>query len=433
MSISDGLLILSGIFIFIVLISYINEKFVKLPSEIGLMTISLSISVVILLLDAFNITSMATFENVIHKLNLHDIILNGFLCFLLFSGAATIRLKDLTNDKLLIGSLSFVSTLISALIYASLAFVITKLIGISMSFIKCCVLGSIIAPTDPISAMSILKKAGLPNRLSIIMEGESLFNDGIAVALFLTFTSLLKETASSPSIIFIKVVGWNVIGSITVGCVVSIILFKLFKRTSLKHLEILISLAAVTTAYSISEKINVSAPSAAVVVGIFFATQMNKLHEDNESYYSNFYTFWNVIDKFLNAVLYILIGIVVLYLQSVDNFGIILISAIFASLIARYISILGPIALFSRNKNMNPKSYTLSIRKKELSAMSKLLTWAGLKGGICIALALGTRNIFSRDQYFFTLISTYAVVVFSTLIQGLTVRKVYERLKNNLH
>lgn len=431
-SISDGLILLSALFLVIVLISFINEKIIKLPSEIGMMTISLGISFIVLLLETFKITSIISFQNIILGLNLHDIILNGFLCFLLFSGAATIPLRDLTHDRFLIGSLAFISTLISAFIYAILSIIVANLIGINMSFIEGCILGSIIAPTDPISAMSILKKAGLPERISIIMEGESLFNDGIAVALFLTFTSILNNSSVSAPFAFIKIVGWNVIGSLAVGIAVSFVLFQFFKRTSQKHLEVLISLAAVTSAYSISEKIEVSAPSAAVVVGIYFATQMSKLHFDNEAYYSNFYTFWNVIDKFLNAALYILIGVAVLFLHKTNRFEIILSSSILIALCSRYISILGPIALFSRNRKMSKKAYTKELREKEFSSMSKLLTWAGLKGGICIALALGTKNIFNDAQYYFTITSTYAVVAFSTLVQGLTIRKVYNRVKDGL-
>ncbi|MGB3366626.1 MAG: cation:proton antiporter, partial [Acidaminobacteraceae bacterium] len=193
-----------------------------------------------------------------------------------------------------------------------------------------------------------------------------------------------------------------------------------------------VSLAAVSSAYSLSEFLDVSAPTAAVVVGIYFATKMSDLHEEGESYYTNFYTFWHVIDKILNIVLYILIGIAVLHIEISPNFILIALSAIIMALIARYISILGPIGLFSRSSSIQPKNYTKTLRKKDRSAMVKLLTWGGLKGGICIALALGTKNIFTPVQYNFVITSTYAVVVFSTLVQGLTVKKVYSKIKSDL-
>ncbi len=430
---SSGLLIIAGLFLIMIAISFFNEKVTKLPTEIGLMTITLCLSLIILLLESMNITSIIGFAEQLSKLDIHDLILNGFLCFLLFSGSATIRMKDLTSDKLLIGSLSFLSTLVGTVIYAGLTYFLAKFVGVQMNFIECCILGSIISPTDPISAMSILKKAGLPRRLALIMEGESLFNDGMAVALFVTFTSLLKSSEGNPVLVFVKVVGWNVIGAFVVGISVSFVLFILFKRTSQKHLEIMISIAAVTTAYGISEQIEVSGPTAAVIAGIFFATQMCSLHGDNEEYYTNFYSFWTVIDKILNAVLYMLIGLTVLFLREIDGFIIVSITAIIFALISRYLSITIPVRLFSRNVSVNPKEYQKNVRKKDSKAMVKLLTWAGLKGGSCIALALGTKNIFNPQQYYFVLTSTYAVVVFSTIVQGLSVQKVYNWVKKDLY
>lgn len=431
MNFSDGLTLLSLIFLAMIAISFFNEKVVKLPEEIGLLTISLCTSIVLLILESLGLTSIIEFDSILTKIDFHDVVLGGFICYLLFSGSAGIKLKDLTHDKYLIGSLAFISTLLATFIYAGLTLLIVKVFSIEMNFIEACILGSIIAPTDPISAMSILHKAGLSERISLVVEGESLFNDGIAVALFVTFTSI-SQNSSAIALEFVKTISWNVFGAVFVGMGVSFLLFKIFKATNQKHLEIIVSLAAVSSAYSLSEFLDVSAPTAAVVVGIYFATKMSELHEEGESYYTNFYTFWHVIDKILNAVLYIMIGIAVLYVHSSSNFIFIGLSAIVMALFARYLSILGPINLFSRNTAVTPKKYTKEIRKKDRSAMAKLLTWGGLKGGICIALALGTRNIFTTDQYNFVITSTYAVVVFSTLVQGLTVKKVYAKIKDDL-
>lgn len=432
MNFSDGISILSLIFLAIVLIGFFNEKVVRLPEEIGLLTITLVISLVVLVMESMGVTSIIKIADNITEVDFHDVVLGGFICYLLFSGSAKIKFKDLTHDRYLIASLAFISTLISTLLYAGMAMVIVRFFNIPMNFIEACILGSIIAPTDPISAMSILNKAGLSKRISIIVEGESLFNDGIAVALFVTFMSINQSNNSEIAGEFLKTIGWNVFGALGVGLAVSYLLFKIFERTTQKHLEIIISLTAVSSAYSISELLDVSAPTAAVVVGIYFATKMNSLHEDNELYYANFYTFWHVVDKILNAVLYIMIGVAVLYIHATQNFFLISMSAIIMALIARYISVLGPINLFSRNRSMAPKSYTKDIRRKDRSAMAKLLTWAGLKGGICIALALGTSKVFSPVQYNFVITSTYAVVVFSTLIQGLTVKKLYSSIIDKL-
>ena len=428
----DVLSVLSMIFLVLITFSFFNEKVLKLPLEIGLMTIAFMVSIVILCLEMLGVTSIINLANLFNQLDLHEIIMNGFLCFLLFSGSAKIKLQDLTHDKYLISSLAFFSTLVSTLIYAGITYVISSIVGVNLTFIQSCILGSIIAPTDPISAMSILKRAGLPHRISLIMEGESLFNDGIAVALFVTFTALNYSVAVDPTMDFLRTITTSILGAIGVGLSVSFVLFKFFKHTSQKHLEILVSLAAVTSAYSICEYFEVSAPTAAVVVGIFFASNMHKIHEDNEAYYSNFYVFWKVIDKILNGFLYILIGFVVLSLHQMDNFLLIAVSAILVALFARIISIFLPVFLFSRDDRVQVKNYTKTKRKKDQIAMVKLLTWGGLKGGICIALALGTVDIFSPEKYNYVVSSTYAVVAFSTLIQGLSIKKVYNKVKDDL-
>lgn len=289
------------------------------------------------------------------------------------------------------------------------------------------------APTDPIAAMSILKKVGLPHRISLVMEGESLFNDGIAVALFVTFSSLNAAPQAHPIAGFVETILLNIFGAIAIAIIISSILFYFFKHTSQKHLEILISLAAVTMAYSISEWSEVSAPTAAVVVGIFFATKMNELHEDNESYYENFYLFWKITDKILNGFLYILIGLAAILIHETHYFFLIVGASIVFGLIARYLSILLPIQLFSRRSSLKPENYTPDKKKKEGAAMSKLLTWCGLKGGICIALALGTKGAFTKEQYDFVVLGTYAIVAFSTIVQGLSIQPLYNRIKTNFY
>lgn len=426
------LTLLSIVFLTLIAFSFFNEKVLKLPIEIGLMTIAFIMSVAMLFLNHIGFIFLDGFEEIFNAIEFHEVVMNGFLCFLLFSGAAKIKFNDLTHDKYLISTLAFFSTLVSTLLYAGMTYGVSHLLGINLTFLQSCILGSIIAPTDPISAMSILKKAGLPDRISLVMEGESLFNDGIAVALFVTFTSLNQSSSSHPFVQFAETITFDVLGAILIALIVSALLFQVFKSTKQKHLEILISLAAVTLSYSISEGLHVSAPTAAVIVGIFFATKMNDLHEDNESYYINFYTFWKVIDKILNGILYILIGFAVVFIEDSNGFFLIIASAITFALIARYISILLPIVFFSRDKRMTPQIYSKNIRKKDQLAMSKLLTWGGLKGGICIALALGTANTFEPMQYNYIVLSTYAVVAFSTLVQGLTIKKVYAKLKNDL-
>lgn len=431
----DILIILALGFLVLTLFSFFNEKVLKLPIEIGLMSISFVVSIVILMLELFGVTSIIESGHILEKLDLNDIIMNGFLCFLLFSGSVKIRFTDLASDKYLISTLAFFSTLLATLIYAGIFYFVSDLLALDFTFIQSCILGSIIAPTDPISAMSILQKAGLPRRLSLIMEGESLFNDGVAVALFVTFVTLNNTTSEvNPVIIFLEIIFMKIIGAIVVGLVIAFVLFKIFKSTNEKETEIFVSLAAVTSAYAISELIGVSAPIAAVVVGIYFATNMHNLHKefDNvEEYYVNFYSFWSVIDKILNGILYILIGFAVLFLYKTSGVMITIVTAIIIAFIARFTSILIPIYFFSKDKKSKKINRSKFSRLNEKIAMSKLLTWGGLKGGICIALALGTITMFPSDQYNHIIGSTYAVVAFSILVQGLTIKKFYNNIKDD--
>lgn len=428
----DLLYLISGMFFILAIFSFFNEKVLKLPTEIGLMTIAFIVSLTIIITEWLGITNFSIIFNEMENIDFNDIVMNGFLCFLLFSGSAKIKFRDLTHDKFLISTLSFFSTLIATFLYAGLFYILSNTLNLGFTFLHSCIVGAIIAPTDPISAMSILQKAGLPKRLSLIMEGESLFNDGVSVALFVTFSAISVSVHSNPYATFFTIIAKEIFGAILVGLVVSNVMFLMFKHTHQKHTEVLVSLASVTTAYAISELFHVSAPIAAVVVGIFFATNMSKLHENNEAYYLKFYSFWEVIDKLLNGSLYILIGFAVLFLYGTKNILIISLTAIPFALLARLISILIPVYMFSKDRDIDPSKYKNKVRMMDKLTMAKLLTWGGLKGGICIALAMGTKSAFTIEQYNYVVAGTYAVVAFSILVQGLTIKKFYQKIKKDI-
>lgn len=431
-SFSDFLYLASAMFLILAVFSFFNEKVLKLPTEIGLMAIAFGVSLTIIITDSLGLTNFSlVFSNMQH-LDFNDIVMNGFLCFLLFSGSAKIRFHDLTYDKFLISTLSLYSTLVATFLYAGLFYVLSLLLGLGFTFLHACIVGAIIAPTDPISAMSILHKAGLPKRLSIIMEGESLFNDGVSVALFVTFVAINANKEANAFATFAKTISFEIFGAILVGLVVSFIMFSMFKHTHQKQIEILVSLASVTTAYALSETLHVSAPIAAVVVGIYFATSMFKLHEDNEAYYNKFYSFWEVIDKLLNGCLYILIGFAVLFLYDTKDILFMSLIAIPFGLVARLISVWLPVYMFSRDRNTDPAIYKSKVKMMDQLTMAKLLTWGGLKGGICIALAFGTKPIFTLAQYDYVIAGTYAVVAFSILVQGLTIKRFYQSIKKDM-
>lgn len=431
-SFEDLLFLASVMFFILAVFSFFNEKVLKLPTEIGLMTIAFTMSLSIIITDGIGLTNFSSIFKKVEHIDFNDIVMNGFLCFLLFTGSAKIKFHELTHDKFLISTLSFFSTLVATFLYAAMFYGLSMWLNLGFTFLQSCIVGSIIAPTDPISAMSILQKAGLSKRLALIMEGESLFNDGVSVALFVTFSAINLSTNLNPLSTFATVISQEIIGAIAVGFVVSFIMFFMFKHTHQKHTEVMVSLASVTTAYAASELLHVSAPIAAVVVGIFFATNMSKLHEDNEAYYVKFYSFWDVIDRILNGSLYILIGFAVLFLYDTKDILLISLIAIPLALIARLLSVVVPVYMFSRDRNVSVKTYTRKTRWMDQITMAKLLTWGGLKGGICVALAMGTKGMFTLEQYHYVIAGTYAVVAFSILVQGLTIKRFYEGIKKDI-
>ncbi len=428
-------MLLGLISLIIVILSLINERLLKLtiPSEIGLMGLSYLISIVVLTLAYFGV-NISYVQEFVDKLPLHDIIMGGMICLLLFSGSCRIKLSHLSHDKFFILSLSLFSTFIAVMVYSTLMYGILHFFDIDIRFTEACMLGSIIAPTDPVSAMGILHRLGLAKRVSIIMEGESLFNDGVAVAFFVTFNMLNKGIESDLTAvkIFTETMSQNLIGAIVMGFSMGILGSYFLNKTKQTHIKILISLASVCLAYAISDMMQSSAPIAAVIVGVYFATRMAKhiKRNNNSSDYNQFYIFWDIIDKILNSSLYILIGFTVLLLNDAPHLYFIALASVSMALIARFVSVIPPVLAFSRDIKITKEEYK-SKKWKEISAFVELLTWAGLKGGMSIALAIGTKTLVSPLIYKIFIISTFAVVSFSILIQGLTTSRLYIRIKDH--
>lgn len=426
----NELLILFTVILFLVVaLSFTNEKTLKLPYEIGLVVFGLGFSLILIVFEKFNVIAIPTeMLDLFKQFNFNDFLIHGVLCFMLFSGASRIKFNDFNEDKFLIGRMAIFGTLLSILVYGVLFYGLGYLFQLKMSFLEALILGSIVAPSDPISAMSILSKVGLPHRLSLIIEGESLFNDGVAVAIFATLMSILEHTAQDLSLVeFVWGLTTDILGAIGVGLIVAFLLFQIFRAAQNRYLKVLTSILTVMLAYLICEHLGFSGPIAAVICGLFYATgiagqQKKGMDLETQEVHHLFYAFWSVIDNLLNGILFLLVGLLFVDLRNLDSFTItsvlgIVVGAILINTISRAAGVFGNVAF--------GKSLPLDMTK---SRFTIFFTWAGLKGGLCLALVMGTGTSLSLPTYNAFLIATYAIVFFTTVFQGLTVGKAYQKL-----
>lgn len=403
----------------VVVFGFINEKTVQLPTEIALLLGGLLISVVVI------IQTIATGDVVgepMAEFLLEDYLVDGVLCFMLFAGACRLRFCELRTQLKLISVLAIVSTILAAFIYGALAFGVATLLGLTqLTFAHCILLGCIISPTDPIAAMSILNKAGLPEDIALTIEGESLFNDGVGVALFIVVSGILSGTGGEVTVAsFVGLIGKEIIGALVLGGIISLILYKLFVLTHDRFRQIFISLLAVSLSYVLCEKFGFSSAIAAVVCGISFATYMDKPEQANPEKFTTYREFWSVVDSLLNSSLYVLLGLtfVNLFAYAKYNFTWILI-AIVCNVAARYSGMfVGSLIVKEKPQNL------------KLVPFTNLMTWAGLKGALCLALAMDTSSCLPDDAFQIVMICTFAVVMFTTLGQGLTIGKFYQKNYN---
>lgn len=392
------LLTLSAIF------SYLNYRFIKLPTAIGIMLISLVISLLLLIsgkLGIFNVTEQA--KMLISSIDFHALLIDGMLSFLLFAGALHINLNDLSKQKWVILILATVGVVSSTFIVGGVSWIILNAFELNISFIYCLLFGALISPTDPIAVLGILKTAGVPKSLEIKISGESLFNDGVAVVVFLVVLGFAagqnEPTISSIGTLFIQ----EVIGGAIYGFIIGGLCFYMLRSVNNYQVEILLTLALVTGGYAFAIAIHVSGPIAMVVAGLLIGNH-GRVLAMSESTREHLDSFWELIDEILNAVLFLLIGLEVLVLVYHTEYFLVALAIIPVVLFSRFISVSVVIHLMKKVRNFSP-------------GVARLMTWGGLRGGISVALALSLPQGMEREVI---LAVTYAVVIFSILVQGLT-------------
>ncbi|MCD8152311.1 MAG: sodium:proton antiporter [Clostridiales bacterium] len=408
------------ILLLMVCLGYFNEKVTKLTYEISLMLFSIVIGAV--LLGAEVCVSGETASEILGQfqfINLERFLTEGVLCFMLFAGSCHMRLRSFKTYARTITLLSIGATLLGAVFYGLLFYGAGQLLGLGLSLPVCLMFGSITAPTDPIAATSILKKFNLPKNIGFIIEGESLLNDGVGVALFVCFSGMVTAEANQG---FFTVMIRELAGAVAVGLVVTFLIFPMFKRTGDEARRIFASLLAVSAAYLICEILGFSGAIASVVCGVMFSALRNREAEQGrEMALEKFDTFWEMADTLLNSALYVMLGLSFLRILTMPQVLLLSVVAIAANLIGRSCSV-GAMSLFAGKL---PDGYD----RKNFVA---LLTWGGLRGGLCVALAMSTSSMLPETVYHIVLGGTYAIVFFTTIIQGMTMKSVYRHIEGNL-
>ncbi|MCZ6799259.1 MAG: sodium:proton antiporter [Nitrospirae bacterium] len=384
--------------------SYLNERIIRLPVTIGVMLIALVLSLLLHLIDQWGFTLKDQAAVWLSSIDFNQTLMHGMLSFLLFAGALHVNLNDLAKNKWVIGSLAVVGTLLSTFLLGWVTWVVLGWLGFNISFLYCLVFGALISPTDPIAVLGILKRAGAPKSLETKITGESLFNDGVGVVVFIT---ILEIATGSHELSVGHIAGLflqEAVGGAVFGLGIGYLAYLLLKSVNNYQVEILITLALVTGGYALAQALHLSGPLAMVIAGLVIGNQ-GRLFAMSESTREHLDVFWELIDEILNVVLFVLIGLEVLVLTFTQEYvtaGLLLIPLV---LLGRLVSIGIPLAILQRFRTFTPGAIWV-------------LTWGGLRGGISVALALSIPKGPERDLI---VAITYMVVVFSILVQGLTV------------
>ncbi len=392
------------------LFSYFNHRFIGLPTAIGVMGIALVMSLALIGLDAVGVDLRGQAEALLRSIDFDEALLQGMLSFLLFAGALHININDLAERKWVIGSLSTVGVLASTFMIGTVTWLVLGWLGVSLPYVYCLLFGALISPTDPIAVMGILKTAGAPKSLEMKIAGESLFNDGVGVVVFLVILEIAtgtgEITAGHVGLLFVQ----EALGGAVFGLVIGYLAYRLLKQVDNYQVEVLITLALVTGGYALAMALHLSGPIAIVVAGLLIGNQ-GRLLAMSEKTRHHLDIFWELVDEVLNAVLFVLIGLEVLVLTFTMSYlvaGLILIPLV---LLARLIAVGIPVAVLRPFQAFSPGAV-------------RIMTWGGLRGGISVALALSLPLGPERDVI---LAVTYAIVIFSILVQGLTIGKVVKR------
>ncbi|MEO8856325.1 MAG: sodium:proton antiporter [Burkholderiaceae bacterium] len=394
-------------------LAYFNHRFVRLPMAIGVMVIALLLSLGIIALARLGIAAelLRHEELFVRSIDFSDVLMRGMLSLLLFAGALHVDLSALKSYRWQIGALALVGTSASTLVVGFGMWFALPWIGIGLPLVYCLLFGALISPTDPIAVIGIMRTAGAPRNLELVIAGESLFNDGVGVVLFALLLSVALQGSwpgtGAAATLLLQEAG----GGIVFGLVLGWITNRMLKSIDEYQVEVLLTLAAVMGGYALANHLHVSGPLAMVVCGLMVgnAGRSHAMSDVTRKYVD---MFWELIDSILNAVLFVLIGLEVLLVEFSVSLLVAGLLAVVVTLIARALTVGLPVRVLCSHFRLPPGS-------------SSVLTWGGLRGGISVALALSLTNSDSAPAARETILAlTYCVVVFSVLVQGLTIGRV---------
>jgi CPA1 family monovalent cation:H+ antiporter len=391
---------------------FVNRAFLDLPSSVGLLLLGmiasmLLVAVELLFPEAQLYTDIGT---ALRQINFSQVVFNGMLAFLLFAGALQVDFAALRRRKLAVAYLAIVATVISTALTGALFWLACRTMGIPIPLSWALVFGALISPTDPVGVLTMLKGMRLPESLKVEAQGEALLNDGVGVVIF---TMLLSLATGVEEFTWTTLV-WDFvregIGGALLGLVMGYLAYRAMREIDDFPIEVLITLALVTSSYALANRIGMSGPIATVAAGLLIGYRAPKdaMSERTQGYVS---ALWTLIDEILNAVLFLLMGLEVAMIEHPQRFALVALAAIPISLASRFVAVALPILLPIRR----------GISKRNIP----FLTWAAIRGGISVALALSLPNTPAKPVIY---AATYAVVVFSIVVQGLTLNAISRRL-----
>ncbi len=409
----------SIIFSIAALFAFINYKWIKLPATIGQVILALISSILFLPLKYIAPSAYSFFCDTIESTDFNFVLINVLLGFLLFAGALHVDISALKKERTSIFIFATLGVLLSTFLVGGGLYGLAIITGCDIPFIHCLLFGALISPTDPIAVLALLKGTAVSESLQLKIEGESLFNDGVGVIVFtgvLLFATMGDMSGHGDPfyIEIIKLFLEEVVLGLGLGWILGQLGYRMIKECQTEtHLTIIISLAIVFGGYSLAGIIHTSGPLAMVVAGLIIGNRIKSSEIDSETR-EHLEGFWHILDESLNAFLFVLLGLAV-HLIVVDSPAnlLLMVLAIVLVLLSRFISVTLPYSLLKHSENSWVNT-------------TYMLTWGGLRGGISLALAFSLSEEYSRQ---ILLLLTYGIVIFSVLVQGMTIPKLVAKLK----
>ncbi|MDP4593202.1 MAG: sodium:proton antiporter [Beijerinckiaceae bacterium] len=397
------------------LFAWFNQRYVRLPRNIGLLLMGLLASLTLVLIDlAIPQTDLyAGLTKAIKQIDFYAAVMNGMLGFLLFAGALHVDLSKLRARALPVALMATVGVVISTAIAGTGFWALAHVFGVQIPFIWALVFGALISPTDPVAVLSTLKEVDVPEALETDMAGESLFNDGVGVVIFTIILALAVQSGGNAAIGFFPVVKLFVleaIGGALLGLMTGYAAYWMMRSIDEYVSELMISIALVMGTYALAQSLHISGPIAVVVAGLLIGERGPDDAMSDETQ-NHLFGFWTLIDELLNGLLFLLIGLELLVIQFAPAFAWIGLASIALVLFARFCAVAAPATLFG-------------ISSRFEKGTIPVLTWGGIRGGISVALALSLPLV---DERGVILAATYAVVLWTIVVQGLTLKKVVTR------